>query len=208
MASTTVRALVDQALSGGVNDGIADDRARDETKAAAINELLRLAEEVLDELTAPLAGESWPDRSISDLRNLVLLQFSNSLADFRGGTLAELRGWLRTILENSRKNFHRHAAARRPANGTVHSLESLFEDSVSKQRDEPVTGDLSVSRAVQLNQALALLDPVDRKVLELRYGEGLTIEEIAGRVGRHERTVRRDIERLLASLRGDVEPPR
>jgi RNA polymerase sigma factor (sigma-70 family) len=209
MPSSTVRALVDQALLGGGNDGVADDRARDQAKAAAMSELLRLAERVLDELAAPLAGQRWPDRSVSDLRNLVLLQFSKRLADFRGENLAELRGWLRTILENTQKNFHRHAAARRPVNGMVHSLESLLEDSVSWRHDiEPAAGDLSVSRPVQLQEALDRLDPLDRRILELRYGEGLTMEEVARRVGRHERTVRRDIERLLKLLRGEVEPPR
>lgn len=212
MKSPDIRALIACITSGGANKGLADERDREAERAGAMNELLQVAQRLLDELTAALPHERWPDRSVSDLKNHVLFQFSQNAAQFRGKSTAEIRCWLKKSLKFARSNFHRHADRRRPEVGGILSLDvdGLLDDSSIPRgiSIEPIAGDLSVSRQVQLDVELRRLAPFDRQLLELRYHEQLTIERIAERLGRHERTVRRDLDRILSLLREKLEPPR
>lgn len=212
MDSPDLQALIARALSDGEGNGVADIRAREQAKSAAIDELLRIAGKVLTELAAPFEGERWPDRSVNCLKDVVLEKFWRNLPSFRGTTERELRCWLETALRNSRQSFHRYARARRPPNGSVQSLHSQTDchdpRGVLPSSREPVADEISVSRRLQLEMALGRLKPVDRRIIELRFFSRLSIIETAACVDLDERTVRRRIPRILAALRDEVEPPK
>ena len=56
-----------------------------------------------------------------------------------------------------------------------------------------------------LTRVLAGLPDHDRRLLEMRYGEDLTQESVAGRLGIPEGTVKVRLHRLRARLRGELE---
>ena len=55
-----------------------------------------------------------------------------------------------------------------------------------------------------MEQVLALLEPHQRKVIELTYFEGLTAEEVAKATGNSASSVRNNLYRGLSKLRNTV----
>jgi len=74
--------------------------------------------------------------------------------------------------------------------------DSLYGLPPEQVADEP-TPDEAVALAEELENLMAQLKPLERDILRLRL-QSHTIDEIAERVGRSERTVRRLLERLRA----------
>jgi len=70
---------------------------------------------------------------------------------------------------------------------------------------EPVA-DADPEQSVALGQAVAVLDPVDRDMLGLRYWEGLTAGEIGAVLGMSRREVYTGLERCLRVLRRQLAP--
>jgi RNA polymerase sigma factor (sigma-70 family) len=84
-----------------------------------------------------------------------------------------------------------------PSGGSSESEQTLEQGSEDSPPDEPVLF------AEQLKQAMELLDPLEREVLQLKL-EDYTHEEIAERVHRSDRTIRRVVVRIQEKLRGTL----
>jgi RNA polymerase sigma-70 factor, ECF subfamily len=149
----------------------------------------------------------------SDLVQEALLRASRRFDQFRGGTEAELAGWLRQILARCLADLARgvrHGPERRPAR--EQSLDQLLNQS-SQALGQVLAADATSPSAaaerrdlgVVLSDALADLPPDYRDVLVLRYLEGLGWEQVAGRMGRSVGAVRKLWTRALRQLRPLIE---
>jgi RNA polymerase sigma-70 factor, ECF subfamily len=109
----------------------------------------------------------------------------------RRGTLRESdrrNQWLATIVRN--EAFRQHARVRPDPTAMIETYEGV--------EDERVVA--AVERA-DLHAALKLLSDKDRQLLELRYGEDLTQQAIAHRLGIPEGTVKVRLHRARNKLR-------
>lgn len=119
---------------------------------------------------------------------------------------SKLSTWLRAVLAQ------RHVDAIR----AQRRLEPLDENSEGHRapltRDAPSTVLLDPHRPRYLalfrralDTALSRLDPRDRQRLALYYAEDLTLAEIGRRLGEHESSVSRNLDRVRGELRSAVE---
>ena len=135
--------------------------------------------------------------SVEDIVQNTLVKAMRSLSTYRGE--ATLYTWLTQIclhelLDNVRK------AARRPPLISLHDIEDLWR-SLSQLRapahqEPPAEMEAEIYRAAVLN----LLQTLPRRyaeVLEAKYGDGLSVEEIAAMTG----TTHATVQSLLARAR-------
>ncbi len=120
---------------------------------------------------------------IEDVVQLTLINAIRKLASFRGE--ASLFTWLCTICRNQLADVRRKAA-RQPK---LNSLDSVMEADPDAQpiqlldyRD-PLSECADDSSRSEVRRIVNSLPPRYAKVLELRYGDDLTIEEIAVAIG-------------------------
>ena len=97
------------------------------------------------------------------------------------------------LVDHSRK---RHAGKR--------GLLARANRSVSKLADPSSGPDFDVLALHDALTALAVLDPRQAEIVELRYFGGLTIEEIAGTLGISERTAKRHWSFARAWLKREI----
>jgi RNA polymerase sigma-70 factor (ECF subfamily) len=116
--------------------------------------------------------------------------FTNALAQlprFRGdGSFA---GWLFQIARNAVLDVQRKSEERRlphRAAGSEPDVEEQF---------------LALERAAQLHALIRLLEPEQQHLLALRYGAGLSFDEIGAACGAAPGTVRVRLHRILEELR-------
>ncbi|HVO57534.1 MAG TPA: sigma-70 family RNA polymerase sigma factor [Dongiaceae bacterium] len=119
---------------------------------------------------------------------------------------SSLKTWLRAVL--AQRHIDTIRAGRR--------FDSLDEEN-SESRMEPLAGDTAPAppdphRAAYMRQftdalaaALGALDKRDAMRLKLYYAEDLTLAEIGRRIGEHESSVSRNLERVRRELRETVE---
>jgi RNA polymerase sigma-70 factor, ECF subfamily len=154
-----------------------------------------------------------PRVSPSDVVQETMLRAHKNFAQFRGGTEAELLGWLRQILVNNLAKFvEQHMlAARRDVRREV-SIErlgkALEQSTIQLAALLPAEGkspSMAVQQreeAVQLADRLAQLPADYREVLVLRNLQSLPFEQVAERMGRSVGATRmlwlRAIEKLRA----------
>lgn len=144
----------------------------------------------------------------SDLVQQTLLEACRGFAQFRGGTEAELAGWLRGILA------HALAHTLRRFEGTQgRDLGRELDLSSQKLQALAVAPDTSPSdragrneQELRLAEVLAKLPEDYREVLVLRHLEGLPHGEIAERMGRSAGAVRALWVRALAAMRDQMQP--
>lgn len=124
----------------------------------------------------------------SDIVQQTLLKAHENLGGFRGGTDAELRGWLRAILAQQLALIARRRG-RRPVR--VQSLESSLEQSSARlesilalDESSPSGNAIHAERLVELAMAMDALPPDQRTAVELRYLEGLSVAGVAERMAR------------------------
>jgi RNA polymerase sigma-70 factor (ECF subfamily) len=127
----------------------------------------------------------------SDVVQQAILHAHERRDQFRGGTEGEWLAWLRAILANALATAVRRFDAQARDPGRERSLEAELERSSSRLESLLAADQTSPSeRAVRgedlrrLAQALARLPDDQRRVVELHYLEGLTLAEVAGRIGR------------------------
>ncbi|MFO0954734.1 MAG: sigma-70 family RNA polymerase sigma factor [Isosphaeraceae bacterium] len=158
--------------------------------------------EYLDFLRRLAVGAGVPDAS--DLVQETVLHAHRHLASFRGTTDAELKGWLRAILAQ------RAALAARRAGGVPRTipLGGLANDSgepggawIVDDGSSPSQGVHRTERRLRLAEALALLPEAQRAAVELRYLIGMSVDEVAARMGRSVISVTGLIYRGTRSLR-------
>ncbi len=162
----------------------------------AWRDLHALAQEYLLRLAQQLVGPGWAHRSASDLVQDVWQQVYEAIDTFRGGeddeqTGAMFRALLSRTMRRLNANGLRHdqAAIRRPPAGTVHLGVHGGDDSTAGPGDPPAD-DPTPSLPVRLEEqratvqaALAKLDETDRAIVELRFFQGRTLEQVAEQIG-------------------------
>lgn len=145
----------------------------------------------------------------SDIVQQTLLQAHQHLAGFRGTTDAELRAWLRAILAQQLAQVARRLG---PRAGRAQSLEQALERSsmrlealLASEDSSPSLGAMRAERLVELAEALAGLPEEQRTAVELRYLHGLSVAEVADRMGRGPVSVTGLIYRGTKALRGRMD---
>ena len=111
-------------------------------------------------------------------------------------------------LNKTRMKQRYHLAQRRAANREqAQEIESSTGSFVAfEPADDGQLPDEVVTFAEQLEHIMSMLDETEQSILELKL-EDHTNDEIAARVGRSERTVRRTIKRLQEKLKATLSEP-
>jgi RNA polymerase sigma-70 factor (ECF subfamily) len=193
-SGTDLRRLIERARR-------AEPGALDRLLDAYRNYLRLLARTGLD---ASLRGKADP----SDLVQDALLKATQHFGQFRGGSDAELAGWLRQILARCLTDFvRRHQSVGRRA-GREQSLDELLDQSSQAMERILAANSTSPSASAErrdlgvvLSDALAQLSEDHRDVIVLHHLEGLEWDEVAQRLGRTVAAVRMLWTRALKQLR-------
>ncbi len=113
-----------------------------------------------------------------------------------------VRGWVLTIARNTLIDHVRKAGRQDVA--PLEDVEHLLADG----RFAPDGGDLD-TRQQQVRDALAGHPPATREMFALRYGEGLTVAEIAVVLNMSESAVKQRFSRALRAIKQQLEktPP-
>jgi RNA polymerase sigma-70 factor, ECF subfamily len=143
----------------------------------------------------------------ADLVQETFLKAHRHFDQFRGGTEAELAGWLRQILAANVANLVRHYYGTR---GRDVRLECELADELDRssqalclvaRQSSPSQRATRREEAVLLADALARLPEDYAEVIVLRNLQGLPFAEVAGRMGRSLDGVEKLWVRALARLR-------
>lgn len=130
-----------------------------------------------------------------DVAQEAMIRFEKALPEFRRES--DPGSWLYRITTNLALDHVRRA--RRSARAEVHpegrAMEADPEGAIDRER-----------AAIALREAVARLPAEYRAVLELRYLEGLSYEEIGRRTGAPGGTVASRLYRALERLASDIEP--
>ncbi len=167
--------------------------------------LLSIAERELD---GPLRAKG----GASDLVQETFLEAHRDFPQFQGTTEGELLAWLRRMLLNNLNNFARHY---KTTDKRRMQREVFLDPHASEGSATPVPADTPTpSRQVMAEeQSKALLSALEglpddyRQVMQLRYLEGLTFEEVAEKMGRTNNAVRQLWVRAISRLQKDLPPP-
>ncbi len=151
----------------------------------------------------------------SDLVQETMLEAFRDFRQFRGGTEAELLGWLRRILVHNlarlverhvgtqKRNVRREVSLHRRLADLERSSANVEAALVSQWSSPSAQAQRRETAAILADQ-LARLKPDHRDVIVLRNLEGLSFEEVARRMGRTAGAVRmlwlRALDRLKLLL--------
>jgi RNA polymerase sigma-70 factor (ECF subfamily) len=153
----------------------------------------------------------------SDVVQQALLKAHAARDQFRGQTPAEMVMWLRQILNRTLANELRALGQQKRAVGAERSLEADL-DASSCRLDAWLAAEQSTpseqvgrrERAAALAAAVAALPADQQEVLLLKHCHGLSLADIAARLGRTPASVagllRRGLERLRELLNEDDRP--
>jgi RNA polymerase sigma-70 factor (ECF subfamily) len=180
---------------------------------AALGQLLESCRQYLllvanDELRGDLQAKLSP----SDLVQETFVEAQQGFECFRGGTAAELRGWLRRILLHNLANCHRHYATteKRQLNREV-SLDAAPSSQpgfdLPADTRSPSSHAIANEQAAALAQALARLPEHYRAVIVWRHQEGRSFAEIGERTGRTAEAARKLWARAVLELKKELGPP-
>ncbi len=166
--------------------------------------LLGIAERELDTDLRAKGGAS-------DLVQDTFLEAQRDFAGFRGETEADLLAWLRRLLLNNLANFarnYRQTAKRRlerevrlPAGDESQAGASQFAAATPSPSARAQTGE----EVAALHAALDRLPDDYRQIVMLRYIDGLTFDEIAGRMGRSPAALRKLWSRAVERMQAEME---
>jgi RNA polymerase sigma-70 factor, ECF subfamily len=166
--------------------------------------LLGIAERELD---ADLRAKG----GASDLVQETFLEAQRDFAGFRGETEADLLAWLRRLLLNNLANFartYRQTAKRRldrevrlPGRGESSAAESRIAADDPTPSAQVRDGEDSAA----LHAAMARLPEDYRRVLTLRYVEGLSFDQIAERMNRTSAALRKLWSRAVDRMQAEME---
>lgn len=132
-----------------------------------------------------------------DLTQATYMEALRSAAGFRGESTLET--WLCAI---ARRQVARHYESERRRERLTRKLRLVAESSID---DEDVDEELDVPDGDALIQALGSLTPLHRQVLVLKYIDGLSVERIAGELGRTRVQIQSLLQRARTSIRRRLE---
>ena len=150
----------------------------------------------------------------SDVVQQALLKAHERREQFRGRTEAERGAWLRQILTTTLADAARRFGAVRRDAGRERSLEAALEESSSRleawlaaDQSSPSQRAERQEQLLRLAQGLARLPEDQRTALELKHLHGLSVADIAPRMGRGKRAVVGLLFRGLRRLRELLAEP-
>jgi RNA polymerase sigma factor (sigma-70 family) len=180
----------------------------------AMDRLLAILRPQLEELSRGYADPARAAESTQDLVQEAWLRAWQKMEQFKGGrddaeTMAMFRGWIGQIVHRLGLNAirDRQVQRRSPPAGTVQPLrESGPGSSGGGWWNEPAAGGPSPSGVFQIDEEARLVqaalekisDTIDRDIVRLRFFEGVSLRQIAERLGMRYSAVR---ERYQVSLR-------
>ena len=174
----------------------------------------------IEALSATFDRSSSAEESVSDLEQEVSLRFWQKLQQFRGAdddaqTAAMLHEWLRKLVQNLAENRRqaRHAAKRRPAAPVVRLGAPASDPQNAPTGLDPPASEPSPSALVaaaeiddRVRAALnAMPDPLDRQILELCFGQSVSLRQVAERLHLSYDKVRERYHAGLRFLEGELE---
>lgn len=153
---------------------------------------------LLSVATLELPNDLQAKGGASDLVQQTLASAVQCRHQFRGTTLAELRSWLRAILQSEAAVFRRRylKTAARDVRREVPLAASLTQDDHS-----PVAVVLHEENTERLTVALSQLTTEQQQAVVLRLENDLSFAEIGVRLGRSEEAARKLFTRALDRLR-------
>jgi RNA polymerase sigma-70 factor (ECF subfamily) len=146
----------------------------------------------------------------SDLVQETFLEAQRDLPRFHGSSAGQLRAWLRQLLLNNIANLVRRyrGTDKRQINREVALGLGDGSRSPGAHLPAPTPSPSNVlvhaERSVALDRALSRLPEEYRQVLEWRYQQGLSFEEIAWQLRRSANAVRKLWARAVARLHQDL----
>ncbi len=148
----------------------------------------------------------------SDVVQQTLLEAHQKVAQFRGGTDAELAGWLRRLLACTLADALRGLGRAKRDVTRERSLEAAVEQSsaqlaswLAADQSSPSQQAVRHEEAVRVADALARLPEAQRQALELRYWQGRSLAEISRQLGRTTTAVAGLLKRGLQQLREELK---
>lgn len=157
---------------------------------------------------AQLGSRVIPHLEVDDVVQQSLTRAVQSFSQFTGQTEAELAGWLRAILATTITDAIRHAAASkrdaRIEQSVYQALDSSAESLASLLSAGSPTPSVVVAFQEQVRQLADALQklPIDqRDAIILKYLSGLSVSEVAERMGRTIPAVAGLLRRGLNQLR-------
>lgn len=140
-----------------------------------------------------LVTRSATQEEAADLTQHVFLKALDALPKYRRGR-APFAAWLFRIARNAATDAHRR---RRPSV----SLYGMPAAAPDVNGNGPEAAALKNEQLQQLRTLVATLDPGKRELLALRFAGGLSAREIAPLVGKREEAVKKQLTRILATLK-------
>ena len=143
----------------------------------------------------------------SDIVQEASLMVARDLHEFRGETEQELTAWLRRALTNVIANTHRHYARDRRNVHFEQELQAELDQSsaglaqLAGNESTPSRQAMRREHAVVLARALDQLPPHYKQVLMLREFEGLSLAEIADKLGGSRNSVQKLWARGIQEMR-------
>lgn len=153
-----------------------------------------------------LGAELRAKGSASDLVQETFVEAHRDFARFRGQSEGELLSWLRQLLLNNLRDFSRryHGAGKRERDREVsldaEDLKLLFHSDSSSPSEKVIRRE----KVDIVRQALRQLPEDHRRVLLLRYQEGLSFEEIGTRMDRSANAARKLWLRAIESMEHEL----
>lgn len=149
-----------------------------------------------------------------DIVQETLLKAWRGRAQFKGSSRAEILAWLRTLLSNTLID---HTRAFLSAKRDVRLEVPLSLDQTSRNLEGWLTAVGSVTPGTRMGreedfnllcEAIMSLRPVPRSILLARHVEGLTLRQIAERLGKKRETVAKAWSRAIRQLHERLGPSR
>lgn len=150
----------------------------------------------------------------SDIVQQTLLRAHEKRDQYRGGTDAELVGWLRAILNSTLAEAVRHFGRQQRDAGLERSLQAALDDSSSnlerylaQDQSSPSQQVMREEHLTRLAHALAELPEEQRTVIELRHLRGMPVTAIASQLDRSVASIAGLLRRGLKQLREALAEP-
>jgi RNA polymerase sigma-70 factor (ECF subfamily) len=150
----------------------------------------------------------------SDVVQQTFLQAHQALAQFRGGSEAELAAWLRQVLARNlahaardHRRGRRDVARERSLEAALEASSARLEGWLAAQQPSPSQRAERDEQLLRLAQALAALPEAQREALVRHYWQGWTTVEIGQHLGRTPAAVAGLLKRGLNELRRHLHEP-
>lgn len=188
-----------QALLAAARGGAADAIGR--IFEMARGHLLEVAER---ELPPELRAKIGP----SDLVQETAIEMQRDFARFTGTTADECFAWLREILRNNSVDAVRHYCDRRKRDVerevSLATNANRADPALVDGRRAPDASAIRREEADALAHVLPRLSAEERQILELRYWGGMSFADMAARMGRSPKTVRRLWHRAVQRVQREL----